>query len=250
MRRPPPSPVSDIHPWGARPAAGPTAPDAASASEEVPPGYAGDAEGMDLGSAAEIMLEHIDLLDTAAGGRRDGKFGLDDMHAIAADPNAPQELRDAVQYVLADPTALNALDVAGGKKVDRVFSEKDLKRVISEDRDARDIMGLEKIADTLLHRKDGVYDYFEQLDGAKNGELWASAAGWAFARVDQERLTVGWLECGPDDADQMIRAIVDLAQDTGTERIHLPVPAVDWLVAALEASQFELHPMVIYERAL
>ena len=86
--------------------------------------------------------------------------------------------------------------------------------------------------------------------GAKNGELWSSPAGWAFARVDRERLTVGWLECGPDDATQMIRAIVDLAQDLGTERIHLPVPAVDWLVAALEASQFELHPMIIYERPL
>lgn len=88
------------------------------------------------------------------------------------------------------------------------------------------------------------------VEGAKIGELWASPAGWALARVDKERLTVGWLECGPDDADQMIRAIVDLAQDMGTERIHLPLPAVDWLVAALETSQFELHPMIIYERAL
>ncbi len=88
------------------------------------------------------------------------------------------------------------------------------------------------------------------VEGAKNGELWSSPAGWAFARTDKERLTVGWLECGPDDAEQMIRAIVDLAQDAGTDRIHLPAPEVDWLVAALEASQFELHPMIIYERPL
>jgi hypothetical protein len=88
------------------------------------------------------------------------------------------------------------------------------------------------------------------VEGAKNGELWSSPAGWAFAQIDEERLRVGWLECGPDDATQMIRAIVDLAQDAGTERIHIPVPAVEWLVAALETSQFELHPMIIYERAL
>ena len=48
----------------------------------------------------------------------------------------------------------------------------------------------------------------------------------------------------------MIRAVVDLAQDAGTDRIHLPAPKVDWLVAALETSQFELHPMIIYERPL
>jgi hypothetical protein len=88
------------------------------------------------------------------------------------------------------------------------------------------------------------------VEGAKNGELWSSPAGWVFAQIDEERLRVGWLECGPDDATQMIRAIVDLAQDAGTERIHIPVPAVEWLVAALETSQFELHPMIIYERAL
>lgn len=92
------------------------------------------------------------------------------------------------------------------------------------------------------------FDYL--VGGAKNGELLSSPAGWAYARVDKERLLIGWLECGPDDADQMIRAIVDLAQDAGAERIHLPVPAVDWLVEALETAQFELHPMVIYERAL
>ena len=88
------------------------------------------------------------------------------------------------------------------------------------------------------------------VEGARRGELWASPAGWALVRVDKERLTIGWLECGPDDADEMVGAIVDLAQDTGTERIHLPVPAVNWLAATLETSQFELHPMIIYERAL
>ena len=88
------------------------------------------------------------------------------------------------------------------------------------------------------------------VEGAKNSELWSSPAGWALARIDQERLTVGWLECGPDDAVQMIRAIVDLAQDAESERIHLPVPAADWLVEALETSHFDLHPMIIYELAL
>jgi len=83
---------------------------------------------------------------------------------------------------------------------------------------------------------------------AKEGELWSSQAGWAMARRDGERLTVGWLECGPDDAADMVRSLVDLSVATEAERIHIAVPAVDWLVAALEAAHFEMiHPMVVYE---
>lgn len=86
---------------------------------------------------------------------------------------------------------------------------------------------------------------------AKAGELWSSQAGWALARRDEDRLWVAWLECGPDDADDMVRSLVDLTVSTGAERIHIAAPAVDWLLSALEAAQFDgLHPMVVYEMGL
>ncbi|MDJ0923300.1 MAG: GNAT family N-acetyltransferase [Acidimicrobiia bacterium] len=92
---------------------------------------------------------------------------------------------------------------------------------------------------------------FDQLvAGAKRGELWSSQAGWALARRDGERLAVGWLECGPDDALDMLRSLVDLTETTESERLHIAVPAVDWLIGALEATQCDLHPIVIYEFSL
>jgi GNAT superfamily N-acetyltransferase len=85
---------------------------------------------------------------------------------------------------------------------------------------------------------------------AKDGELWSSQAGWAFLRYHANRLAVGWLECGPDEATDMVRSVVDLATEAEVERVHITVPVVDWLVAALETAQFDLHQMIIYERAL
>jgi GNAT superfamily N-acetyltransferase len=88
------------------------------------------------------------------------------------------------------------------------------------------------------------------VQAAKKGELWSSQAGWTFVRHEEERLSVGWLDCGPDDALDMMRSLVDLAGAAGVERLNVTVPAAPWLVAALESAQFDLHPMIIYEMAL
>lgn len=86
---------------------------------------------------------------------------------------------------------------------------------------------------------------------AKVGELWSSQAGWMMARRDETRLVVGWLECGPDDAADMIRSLVDLGIATEAEQIQITVPTVDWLTAALDAAGFDtIHPMVVYEKGL
>jgi GNAT superfamily N-acetyltransferase len=82
---------------------------------------------------------------------------------------------------------------------------------------------------------------------AKRGELWSSQAGWAYVRQEDDRFSVGWLECGPDDAVDMMRSLLDLAIAVGTERLHIAVPAVPWLTAALESTNFSLHPMIVYE---
>lgn len=86
---------------------------------------------------------------------------------------------------------------------------------------------------------------------AKAGELWSSQAGWVLVRRDEERLSVAWLECGPDDAVDMVRSLVDLTVSTKAQRIHIAVPAVDWLLEALDGAQFDgMHQMVVYEMGL
>lgn len=84
----------------------------------------------------------------------------------------------------------------------------------------------------------------------RRGGLWSSQAGWALVDREEDRLAVGWLDCGPDDATDMIRSLVDLAFDTRAERLRVTVPEVDWLVAALKRSECELDSVIAYERPL
>ena len=88
------------------------------------------------------------------------------------------------------------------------------------------------------------------LRSGKSGALWSSQAGWIVTRRDGGVLYADWLECGPDDVDDMVRSIVDLAFESHAELLRVTVPKVDWLVAALERSGCELHPMHIYELPL
>ncbi len=88
------------------------------------------------------------------------------------------------------------------------------------------------------------------LAAGKRGELWSSQAGWVVLRRDGDSLYVDWLDCGPDDIDDMVRSIVDLAVEQHADHARITVPDVDWLVTAVERGGFEPHPMYIYERAL
>jgi hypothetical protein len=84
----------------------------------------------------------------------------------------------------------------------------------------------------------------------KRGELWSSQAGWAHVRREEDRLMIGWLDCGRDDGSDMIRSLVDLALDAGAQHLRVTVPAVEWLEDALRSLHFDLAPMLIYERSL
>jgi GNAT superfamily N-acetyltransferase len=85
---------------------------------------------------------------------------------------------------------------------------------------------------------------------ARHDALWAARPGWALAARDDDSLEVGWVECRPEDALDLMRALVDLAVNEGTERIALMLPEVPWLSAAARRSGCELHPMTLFERAL
>jgi hypothetical protein len=84
----------------------------------------------------------------------------------------------------------------------------------------------------------------------KNGSLWSSQAGWVVTRRDGDTMYADWIDCGPDEVNEMLRSIVDLAVETQAEYLRITVPEVDWLVAALERVGCDVHPMYIYELLL
>jgi GNAT superfamily N-acetyltransferase len=84
----------------------------------------------------------------------------------------------------------------------------------------------------------------------KHGSLWSSQAGWVVTRGDGDTLYADWLDCGPDDIDDMFRSIVDMAYEAHADRLRITVPDVDWLVLALKRAGFEPHSMLIYEMPL
>lgn len=66
-------------------------------------------------SALNTCNKYFDLLDTAsATGGKDGLIGRCDLEAAAKNPGLPAELRQACQFLLANPAAFNQLDVGAG----------------------------------------------------------------------------------------------------------------------------------------
>lgn len=124
-------------------------------------GYSGSSE-WNPAATAEQLKKGLEQLDSAAGGRRDGKFGIDDLKAVAADPNASPELRKAAQDVLADRNLMNAIDVAAGDDVDGVFSAGDLDRVMQDSKNAD--------RTSLIDTRRQFAQNFEALDKAQNGK--------------------------------------------------------------------------------
>ncbi len=85
---------------------------------------------------------------------------------------------------------------------------------------------------------------------AREGALWQSQAGWAHVRLTADRATVGWLECAPNDATDMVRSIIDLASEAGAGAVQITVPDMEWLVDALVASSYGLHRVGVYAHGL
>ena len=73
---------------------------------------------------------------------------------------------------------------------------------------------------------------------------------WAAATRDEETFEVSWLETRPEDAVDLVRALVDLATAAGAERIALWVPDIDWMSAAARRAGFELSGMTVFAGAV
>jgi hypothetical protein len=91
----------------------------------------------------------------------------------------------------------------------------------------------------------------DDLAAAARAEaLWAARSGWAIGARDDETFDVSWLETGPEDAVDLVRALVDLATASGAERIALWTPDVDWMSAAARRAGFELSGMTVFAAAV
>ncbi len=87
-------------------------------------------------------------------------------------------------------------------------------------------------------------------EGARSGRLWEGPPGWAIAGLTETSFDVSWLTTEPADAVRMVRALVDLAVETGAEAFTAKVPAVDWLERALRRLGCDLNLMKIYAKGL
>jgi annexin-like protein len=117
--QPAPEPGHPEHPGGP---GGPERPREPNPREERQP--------MTAARAARVLLDNIDLLDTAAGqGERDSIIGLNDLRAAASNnPGLPAELKEAIAFVLENEAVLNALDVAAGQGTkDNLIGRNDLE---------------------------------------------------------------------------------------------------------------------------
>ena len=87
-------------------------------------------------------------------------------------------------------------------------------------------------------------------EAAKRNGLLTGRPGWALIEQRDDALEVPWLACEETDAGAMLRALVDRAAAAGKEELRVMIPAVPWLVAALERRSFEIHPLRIYAKPL
>ena len=82
---------------------------------------------------------------------------------------------------------------------------------------------------------------------AKGGAFWEIGAGWALASPGPDsRFVVSWLETREEDADDLLRSLVDLGIGSGSESITIWIPDIDWAVRAAKRLGFETGPMHVY----
>lgn len=88
------------------------------------------------------------------------------------------------------------------------------------------------------------------VDAARNDALWEVGGGWAMASRRDLALEASWVETRPEDAGDLVRALVDLAASTGAESVQIWLPETDWIIREARRERFEIHPMAVYSREL
>ncbi len=61
------------------------------------------------------------------------------------------------------------------------------------------------------------------------------------AAVDGDRLESGWMSGGPEELPDLLEAVTDLSRELGADRIEVKLPALPWVVEALDRTGFAQH---------
>jgi GNAT superfamily N-acetyltransferase len=85
---------------------------------------------------------------------------------------------------------------------------------------------------------------------ARHGALYEGRTGWAIAAPDHDLFEAAWVETTEPDAYDMARAIVDLAAESGADRLRTWVPEVDWATTAFRRAGCDLRWMSVFARIL
>lgn len=85
---------------------------------------------------------------------------------------------------------------------------------------------------------------------AREGRLWEIGSAWAIISEEDGWFNVQMLDTSPSDASDVVRALVDLANDRGASEFSVWAGDCAWLVDALEAAGCETEPSGIYAQAL
>ncbi len=86
---------------------------------------------------------------------------------------------------------------------------------------------------------------------ARAASFWEIGAGWALASpAPESHFEVAWLETREEDANDLLRSLVDLAIGSGSESISIWVPAIDWMVQAARRLGFETNLLHVYAREI
>lgn len=88
------------------------------------------------------------------------------------------------------------------------------------------------------------------LEAAKARHLWEAPSGWLAIEPDAEGAWVSWAMTTPGEADTLVEALMTKLRADGLPSVSVLLPRVPWLVAAFEASGFDVHPNGIWERPI
>jgi ribosomal protein S18 acetylase RimI-like enzyme len=89
-------------------------------------------------------------------------------------------------------------------------------------------------------------DVSDLVSAAQRDALWVARSGWVMAAVREDLFEVGWMASGPDDAEDLMRAVTDVAVDEGADRVQAMVPATDWVVRAARRANYATEIEIVY----
>lgn len=85
---------------------------------------------------------------------------------------------------------------------------------------------------------------------AASGDLWEVGGSWAITDREDEHWTVRMLATEPDEAYDVIKALVDTANNRGAESMELWLADTDWMVQAARRCGFDVSGLGVWEHPL